>query len=82
MNSRQRRQARRAAEQLTDIRHLTRHSLPPKGSNRNGGTKLTSTQRNSEGRRSEWSAPQVLPYSIAVTAHQTAWDQTRTNQTV
>lgn len=59
-----------------------RPSLPPKGSNRNGGTKLTRTQRNSLGRTSEWNAPADLPWSLGVTAHQSAWSQTITNQTI
>lgn len=52
---------------------LLKDSGKPK---RSRAVKLTDTQRNSEGRRSEWSAPAQLPMALTVTTHQAAWDRT------
>ena len=58
-----------------------RPGLAPKGSNRSRGTKLTVTQRNSLGQRSEWSQPANLEFRLSVTTHESRWSQTVGNTT-
>lgn len=59
---------------MADIREVR------KVERRRKAPRMTATQRDSQGKRSDWSKPALLGYRNMVTTHEQRWDQTVNNQ--